>query len=258
MNSFFMLFQKEWTESWRDGKLLWLPVILILLGLIQPLSLYYMPQIIDMAGNLPEGSVIDIPRPRGEEVMASTLSQFGTVGTAIFVFSVMGSIVHERNQGSLSLVMARPVSPLQYIGSKWLQQVLLVLVSFAASYGLAFYYTNLLFGKVEFDRFLVSLSVYSIWIIFVMSVTMFFSALFRHIGGIAGMIICFIAFVSLAGSLFPRFTEWMPDKAKSQADYFIMHGSWDHAFGWMVFSSLGIVILLFMCTVFVFKRYESY
>ncbi|PAK46780.1 hypothetical protein CHH87_00575 [Bacillus licheniformis] len=258
MNSFFMLFQKEWTESWRDGKLLWLPVILILLGLIQPLSLYYMPQIIDMAGNLPEGSVIDIPRPRGEEVMASTLSQFGTVGTANFVFSVMGSIVHERNQGSLSLVMARPVSPLQYIGSKWLQQVLLVLVSFAASYGLAFYYTNLLFGKVEFDRFLVSLSVYSIWIIFVMSVTMFFSALFRHIGGIAGMSICFIAFVSLAGSLFPRFTEWMPDKAKSQADYFIMHGSWDHAFGWMVFSSLGIVILLFMCTVFVFKRYESY
>ncbi|WP_254926373.1 ABC transporter permease [Bacillus licheniformis] len=241
-----------------DGKLLWLPVILILLGLIQPLSLYYMPQIIDMAGNLPEGSVIDIPRPRGEEVMASTLSQFGTVGTAIFVFSVMGSIVHERNQGSLSLVMARPVSPLQYIGSKWLQQVLLVLVSFAASYGLAFYYTNLLFGKVEFDRFLFSLSVYSIWIIFVMSVTMFFSALFRHIGGIAGMSICFIAFVSLAGSLFPRFTEWMPDKAKSQADYFIMHGSWDHAFGWMVFSSLGIVILLFMCTVFVFKRYESY
>ncbi|MGO5234877.1 ABC transporter permease [Bacillus licheniformis] len=258
MNSFFMLFQKEWTESWRDGKLLWLPVILILLGLIQPLSLYYMPQIIDMAGNLPEGSVIDIPRPRGEEVMASTLSQFGTVGTAIFVFSVMGSIVHERNQGSLSLVMARPVSPLQYIGSKWLQQVLLVLVSFAASYGLAFYYTNLLFGKVEFDRFLFSLSVYSIWIIFVMSVTMFFSALFRHIGGIAGMSICFITFVSLAGSLFPRFTEWMPDKAKSQADYFIMHGSWDHAFGWMVFSSLGIVILLFMCTVFVFKRYESY
>lgn len=132
------------------------------------------------------------------------------------------------------------------------------MVSFLASYGLAFYYTNLLFGKVEFDRFLVSLSVYSIWIIFVMSVTMFFSALFRHIGGIAGMSICFIAFVSLAGSLFPRFTEWMPDKAKSQADYFIMHGSWDHAFGWMVFSSLGIVILLFMCTVFVFKRYESY
>ncbi|MBS4161836.1 ABC transporter permease subunit, partial [Klebsiella pneumoniae] len=161
MNSFYMLFQKEWTESWKDGKLFWLPAVLILLGLIQPLSLYYMPQIIDMAGNLPEGAVIDIPRPRSEEVMASTLSQFSTVGTAIFVFSVMGSIVNERNQGSLSLVMARPVSPLQYIGSKWLQHVLLVLASFAVSYGLAFYYTNLLFGKVEFERFLFSLSVYS-------------------------------------------------------------------------------------------------
>ena len=211
-----------------------------------------MPQIIDMAGNLPEGSVIDIPRPRGEEVMASTLSQFGTVGTAIFVFSVMGSIVHERNQGSLSLVMARPVSPLQYIGSKWLQQVLLVLVSFAASYGLAFYYTNLLFGKVEFDRFYL---VYpcTVYGLYLSCRSRCFSVLCFAISGIAGMSICFIAFVSLAGSLFPRFTEWMPDKAKSQADYFIMHGSWDHAFGWMVFSSLGIVILLFMCTVFVLK-----
>ncbi|MEC1259110.1 ABC transporter permease [Bacillus swezeyi] len=258
MNSFYILFQKEWKESWKDGKLLWLPVVLILLGLIQPISLYYMPQIIDMAGNLPDGAVIDIPKPGGEEVLVSTLSQFGTVGTAIFVFSVMGSIVNERNHGSLSLIMARPVNPIHYIGSKWLAQVLLVLASFTVSYGLAFYYTNLLFGKVGIDRFLLSLSVYSVWIVFVMTVTLFFSALFRHIGGVAGGSITLIAAVSLAGSLFPRFTEWTPDKAKSQASYIIMHGSWDGTFAWMMFSSAGIVFLLFMCTAFVFKRYESY
>ncbi|WP_077735988.1 ABC transporter permease [Bacillus sonorensis] len=258
MNSFYILFQKEWKESWKGGKMLWMPAVLILLGLIQPISLYYMPEIIDMAGNLPKGAVIDIPRPSGGEVMASTLSQFGTVGTAIFVFSVMGSIVNERNEGSLSLVMTRPVSPLYYIGSKWLQQGLLALASFAVSYGLAFYYTNLLFSKIEIERFLFSLFVYSIWILFVMTMTMFFSALFRRVGGIAGASISVAAALSLAGSLFPRFTKWTPDKAQNQASYFILHGSWDDAFYWMVFSSSAIVLLLFMSTVFVFKRYEAY
>ncbi|KMM56724.1 membrane protein [Bacillus glycinifermentans] len=258
MNSFYILFQKEWKESWKDGKLLWLPVVLILIGLMQPISLYYMPEIIDMAGNLPDGAVINIPKPSGEEVLASTLSQFGTVGTAIFVFSVMGSIVNERNQGSLSLIMARPVSPLHYVGSKWLAHVILALLSFIASYSLVFYYTNLLFTPVAFSKFLFSLLVYGIWIVFAMTITLFFSALFRHIGGIAGASIGMIAAVSFAGSLFPRFTEWTPDKAQNQAVYFIKNGSWDDAFGLMVFSSAGIVILLFACIMFVFKRYESY
>ncbi|MDI5789292.1 hypothetical protein PO124_15285 [Bacillus licheniformis] len=160
---------------------------------------------------------------------------------------MMGSIVHERNQGSLSLVMARPVSPLQYIGSKWLQQVLLVLVSFAASYGLAFYYTNLLFGKVEFDRFYL---VYpcTVYGLYLSCRSRCFQCSVSPYRGIAGMSICFIAFVSLAGSLFPRFTEWMPDKAKARL--IIYHarfmGPCFRLDGVFVFGNCNS---LFMCTV---------
>lgn len=112
MNTFLVLFKKEMLEAWRDKKLIWLPIVMSILAISQPISLYYMPEILEKSVNLPEGAVIKLPVPTGAEVLAGTLSQFGTIGTAIVILSVMGSIAHERNSGSLSLLMARPVQPL--------------------------------------------------------------------------------------------------------------------------------------------------
>ena len=81
MNRFLTLLSKEITELMRNGKLIWLPVVLMIIGISQPLTSYYMPQILDMAGNLPEGASITIPTPSGEEVLSGALSQYGTIGT---------------------------------------------------------------------------------------------------------------------------------------------------------------------------------
>jgi ABC-2 type transport system permease protein len=121
-------------ESIRNGKWIWLPVVFILIGVSQPLTMYYMPQILDAVGNLPDGAVIEIPTPTGEEVLLSTMSQYGTIGTLLFVLSTMGVISQERQNGSLMLVLVRPVNALQYIGSKFVAQLIILLVSLAASY----------------------------------------------------------------------------------------------------------------------------
>ncbi|MBS4218589.1 ABC transporter permease [Bacillus sp. FJAT-49711] len=258
MSTFMTLLNKELLEAWRDKKLIWLPIVLSVLAISQPISSYYMPQILDMAGNLPDGTVIQIPIPTGAEVLAGTLSQLGTVGTAIFVLSVMGSIVHERNSGALSLVMARPVQAYQYIASKWAANAIILISSFIIGYGLSYYYTNLLFDGVEVKRFAASLGVYSIWILFTLTITLFGGTLFKKVGGVAGVSLLTVASIALFGSLFPKFMGWSPSNALNHASSYLESGTWGEAFGIMMFSSIAIILCIFALTVFLFKKYESY
>lgn len=258
MKTFLTLFQKEWLEAWRDKKLIWLPIVMMILAMSQPIALYYMSDILAGAGNLPEGAVIDIPVPSGEEVLSSTLSQFNLIGTAIIVLSVMGIISHERNSGALSLVMARPVQPLQYISSKWLAHAIILIISFGVSYALAYYYTVLLFNDVSLVRFFASFAIYCLWIVFAMTVTLSVGTMLKKAGGIAGASLLLIAGLSLANTLFPKFTKWSPANAFSEANQFLLTGNWGDTFYPMLITSSVLIIGLILLATSLFKRFESY
>lgn len=258
MKNFLVLFNKEMKESVRNGKWIWFPIVLMIIGISQPVTSYYMPQILEAAGNLPEGAVIDIPIPTGEEVLMGTLSQFGTIGTLLFVLATMGVISQERQQGALTLIMVRPVSPLQYIGSKFMAQLCILLVSLCASYILTWYYTNLLFNSVSWTLVLSSLVIYSLWIVFTIAVTILVGTLLRSSGGIAGVSILFLAAISLLTTLLPRFMEWSPGNLRVAALMVLLEGQWGSSVWLVVFSTLGLSILFFGIAVLIFKRFESF
>ena len=62
--------------------------------------------------------------------------------------------------------MVRPVSAWQYLASKYIAQLCILLVALGASYILTWYYTNILFEAVPWTLMLASLAVYSLWIVF--------------------------------------------------------------------------------------------
>ncbi|KHF37823.1 ABC transporter permease [Halalkalibacter okhensis] len=258
MNNFWVLIKKEMKESTRNGKWIWLPVVLMILGVSQPLTTYYMPQILEAAGNLPEGTVIDFPTPSGEEVLIGTMSQYGTIGTLLFVLATMGIIAQERQNGSLTLVMVRPVHAWQYIGSKWVAQLVILLVSLIASYVLTWYYTNLLFSSVSWKMMLSSLVVYSLWIVFIVAVTVLAGTLLKNNGGIAGVSVLFLGVISILTTLLPKYMEWSPGNIRAQASILLIEGEWVRSVWIVVGSTVGLSALCFLLAVFTFKRFESY
>ena len=56
MSNFSVLFQKEWRENVRNFKILWIPLVFILFGISEPLTNYYLSQILNAVGNMPEGT----------------------------------------------------------------------------------------------------------------------------------------------------------------------------------------------------------
>lgn len=69
------LFQKELLENWRNKKWIWVPLVMILISIMDPLTTYYLPQIIDSVGGVPEGTTFELPEFAPPEVMMMSLSQ---------------------------------------------------------------------------------------------------------------------------------------------------------------------------------------
>jgi len=217
MRGFFTLVNKEYLGIIRSKKIIWLPIVFMLMTLTQPLTLYYMEDILKMGGGLPEGSILQMPVPNAGEVMASVLSQLNTLGVLVIVVAVMSTISDERKSGSLTFILIRPVSSLQIVGSKTLAEGSIVVGSFICGYLLSYYYTVILFSTIPLHRVIESMLIYSLYCLFIVVCVIFSSALLTSNGAIAIVNILFFSVLSIASSLFSDFLKWSPAELSSHA-----------------------------------------
>ncbi|KRE32700.1 ABC transporter permease [Paenibacillus sp. Soil522] len=252
---FIVMVQKELLELVRSHKLFWVPLVYLLLGIMQPVSSYFMPVFLEQAGSLPEGTVIDIPKPLGSEVLAQTLQQFGTLGVLVLVLVCMGTVSGERNNGTASLILVKPISVLAFIGSKWTAMLLLTWGSLTAGYFASWYYTGLLFGEVPLAKVISSLLVMGLWLSFVISVTILFSALLRSPAAAAFSTLSGAVALSLLAGLFPKLLGWSPGAlsgfAYQSAAAGIVNGG---RFGWSVTSAFVCIAAAITISAGVLRR----
>lgn len=256
MKTWMVLYRKENLEMWRSGKWLWVPVVAILLSVMNPVSSYYMPQILDMAGNMPEGTIIQIPVPKPHEVMADTLSQFGTMGVLILVLASMGIVASERTGGAAAMIMVKPVKHASFITAKWAALLTLGMSSFLAGYASAWYYTELLIGHVDPGRAAAAFGLYGLWLVFILTLTVLMSTWLKGSGAVAFITLFLTAGVSIAGSLLPRFTKWSPGRLADQANTVLMSGKPEFSAVLSVTVALLLIGFLLAASVQLFRRVE--
>ncbi len=216
-----------------------------------------MPQIINVAGNLPKGAIIQLPTPTGQEVMQGVLSQYSTIGTLLIVLASMNMISNERqNHTAVLVVMMRPVSVIQYIMSKWAAQIVLVIGSIFISYIAAWHYTNLLFSHVDWTHMLVSFLLYSLWLIFILSVLVAAGTFLLQSGGIAGVSILIIALLSFLSTLFTNQLKWSPAALSQYAARLLEQLHWSQSVTYTVVVTLMSSFFLLIAAVRRYKKVE--
>lgn len=256
MNQWITLLNKEFLEMARNYKWIWVPITFILLGVMDPLTTYYMPQIIDSVGGLPEGAVINIPEPSAKEVFIMSLGEYQTIGILIIVLSMMGTIAGERKSGVAQLILVKPVSYISYITSKWAAALILVVISLFLGFLASWYYTGVLFEFIPFGSFMAAFGLYSLWLALVLTLVVFTSAAFRHPGA-AGMVALVTVFVfNMLGSSFSHLLEWSPTQLLPYASEMLVLDKWpEHAWPATGMASI-LIILVLALTVIIFKRKE--
>lgn len=192
MMQWCVLLQKEWRDHVRSLKILWIPLVFVLYGIMQPVTLYYMEDIMKAVGNMPEGFDMGMTDMTSVEVIASTVGQFHLIVALIFVLSFMGSISKERKNRTAALLYVRPISFSSYYFSKWSGATLVALFSTIIGLLASCYYTVILYDEVDVWRIAALIGAYSLWVLFVVTVTITSSALFST--GVAGTLAIFLTF----------------------------------------------------------------
>ncbi|WP_419886873.1 ABC transporter permease [Neobacillus niacini] len=256
MSQWMTLFQKEIIEMWRNFKWIWVPITFILLGVSEPLTSYYLPQIIKSVGGLPEGAVFEIPTPTAGAVLASGLSQYSTIGVLVIVLGTMGIIAGERKSGVAAMILVKPVSYLSYVTSKWAGSLFLVWISLFIGYLSTWYYTGQLFDWVPIGEFFQSFVLYGLWLTLIVTVTVFFSSALLS-PGVAGFISLALALaVSIASGALSHLLEWSPSQLTSYAGALLTAGELPDDTLPASLVALVLILIFLLFSVFVFKRKE--
>ncbi|WP_221401333.1 hypothetical protein [Paenibacillus phyllosphaerae] len=240
-----MFFRKEMMEMRRSFKWLWVPLVFLMLGIIQPVVTRFMPQILESSGNLPKGMTITIEPPSGSEVMAQTLGQYNSVGLMILVLSIMTLISGERQSGVSQMIFAKPVSYVSYAAAKWASMLSLVTASFVLGYAGAWYYTMQMIGNVETGAAVKAGLLYLLWLWFTGSLTLLMSSLLNPAAGIAFVSIGAAILLSMASGWLPRFTAYSPGSLPQISVRWLQAS--DAPAG-----AFGAAILCLMCMIFFF------
>lgn len=253
MNQFGVLFQKEWREHSRNFKILWIPIVFILLGIIEPIINYFLPQIIESAGNVPDGAIIQLPELTPEQIILSALGQYQFIGMLVIAFAFAGIISRERKNGTAAFLYVRPLSFVSYVFSKWTMGALILILSFLLGMIGAAYYVDYLFGDFSIPHFIGMLAIYSLWILLALSMTILISALFSP--GIAAAISVFlVTFFPMIDGLILRYWPYTPWKLYSYAGM-VMMGEYNRSeLIWTIAIAVLLLIICVTLTIFFARK----
>ena len=256
MSQWVTLFQKELLEMWRNFKWIWVPISFILLGVSEPLSTYYMPQIIKKFGGLPKGAVFEIPPPTSAEVFIQGLGQYTTIGILIIVLSTMGIIAAERKSGVAAMILVKPVSYFSFVTAKWAGSLLLLWLSLLIGSIATWYYTGILFDWVPLGGYFQAFLLYGLWLTVVLTLTVFFSALMIT-PGIAGFLsLAIVIILSIVSGSLSTWFDWSPVQLTSYANQMLVSKAVSEQVLPTCLIALACTIVLLLFSIFIFRKKE--
>ena len=244
MRDLVILFQKEWRENTRNFKILWIPLVFIFFGLSEPLTSYYLPQILEAVGNIPKEAMFAFPEFTPAQVLMATMGQYQFIGMLVLILGFMGTISRERKNGTGTLLYVRPISYVSYFLSKWKVVGIIALGSVWLGLLTSWYYTGQLFGNIPAIDFLAFAGTYSVWILFVVTVVLAMSA-WLPTGGAAGLSLALVVFVQLVNSLLGTYWTISPWKVSTYATQWLTGAPDISDFWWTIaLTIISIVVLV--------------
>ncbi|NBJ70124.1 MULTISPECIES: ABC transporter permease subunit [Clostridia] len=248
-----VLFKKELLENWRNKKWIWVPLVFILLAIMDPITNYYLPEILDAVGGI-DGAVIELPDFSPADAIMMSVSQYSTLGVLVTVLLSMGAISSERKSGVLDLVLVKPVSYTKFVVTKWLSLLSLIWSSFIIGMLASWYYTVLLYGEIPFTMLLAVIFYYGLWLTFICTISIFYNTLTHSPGLVAFLTIGTTLVISLLTSLFGTRTAWSPANLSTHLQELLITGDVPSALIYSAIVSILLIILILFASIYSFKQ----
>ena len=186
--TFGTLLVKEFTQLWRTRRAVVLPVLFLFFGILNPVMLHMMPKLLES-----QGLNITIPPPTPEQAVGEYYDSVSGLLAIGVVLVSMGMVAEEKSRGTAEMVLSKPVKHSSFIVAKFTAHSVLAVSSFSLGAAICAYYAQLLIGTLSFLRVAESMVLMAVFLIFLVSLVLLFSTLFRSqvIAGFASLVAFF-------------------------------------------------------------------
>lgn len=208
MNGFMTSLRKELLEQWRTYRFLAVAVVLILFGILSPVTAKFLPNILLSIPGAEDFASL-IPQPTVADAIGQYVKNIQQFSILLAVLVTMSAVAGEKERGTAALMLVKPLSRGAFLFSKFCAISLTLLVNIVVAGALAYFYTLYLFEAIDVGGWL--LLNLLMWISFslIVALTLLFSTLLRSPAAAAGASVGVILFVTILSAI-PRWGEVLP------------------------------------------------
>lgn len=208
LHLFWAALQKELLQLWRTQRILLIAVVFGVFGFTSPLLAYFTPEMLRM---IPGAEVFAdlVPTPTTGDAMLQyhkNLTQFAFLLAVIFG---MGSVAGEKERGSATLVLSKPLPRWAFLAAKLAAQSLLFSFGFLLGSLGGYFYTVILFGGLDPGAFVLMNLVLIAWVMPFIALTLVGSVLGNSTTAAGGISLALVIGLMLLGGI-PPVSALMP------------------------------------------------
>jgi len=249
--TFLIPLSKEIKEQLRTYRFLIVAAVFVFFGLLSPLLAKMTPEL--LKGLETSGISVQLPPPTTTDALVQYLKNLTQFGVLLAILLVMGCVAQEKERGTASMILSKPLSRLSFLAAKFASLSLSFLVSLALAGIACYYYTIILFGRLDGLLFVKINLLLGLWLLVYIAITLFFSTLAGSQVVAGGLAFAVLIVLSILSGI-PRLGRYLPGELLSWANR-VTAGAPGDAW-WAVVVSLGIILACFTAAWQIFERQE--
>lgn len=211
MRSFFAFLKKEFMEGARSFKIIGILAIFGAFGVMNTLLAKFTPLIMELLGDKLASAGIIIDPALEVRTIDAWIQFYKNMPMALIAFVLIcgGVMTKEYDKGSMILLLTKGFARYKVVLAKLISLLLLWSVGYWLSFGVTVGCNALLLEPIELPNFIFAALCWYIFGLFIASLIMLFSVLFKSYGmvllGTGGV----VAVLYLL-SIFPSIAKWLP------------------------------------------------
>lgn len=221
MKIYSVLLKKDITEIFKTYKLFVIPAIFLFFGFTSPVFAKFLPEFIKSMAN--SGFKIELPPPTWIDAYEQFFKNLNQIGLLSIILTTMGSIAEEKSKGIIHLVLSRSVSHWNIILSKFTASAIILAFSLFLGFLACGYGTFILFKQILLQDAIIATLIYFVYALFILSITLFASAIARSTTIAAAISIGLFFFFSILSSIHPALTNYTPGGLTNYIHLAIIH-----------------------------------
>jgi ABC-2 type transport system permease protein len=205
----------EMLRVWRTRRLIALAAIFLIIGLGNPVLVYYLPDLLKGAS---DGIQITLTRQTPADGITGFAQSVAQLGTIVVVIVTAATLSIDARPGLAEFYRTRLRRPTRLVLPRYLTITGAAVAAFAVGTLGAWYETTILLGHISLADLAAGSALEALWLCFVTSVVAACTSVIRSVLGAVGSAVALLLALDVLGAA-PALSSWMPTRlAESVAD----------------------------------------